>query len=114
MKIIVTAQGNDLNAPVSPTFARCPYFLVVDTETNAVVPVVNKSMREPKGAGIAAAQFVLSQKVDAVVTNKMGPKAFRVLQVAGVPVYSVTPMTVGGAVNEFNAGKLLPIKVPSI
>ena len=31
MKIVVTANGADLDAPASPVFGRCPTYVFVDT-----------------------------------------------------------------------------------
>ena len=41
MKIVVTANAGDLDAPASPVFGRCPVYVFVDTETMAfeAVPV---------------------------------------------------------------------------
>ena len=33
MKVVVTAQGQDLEAMVDPRFGRCQYFLFIDTES---------------------------------------------------------------------------------
>jgi predicted Fe-Mo cluster-binding NifX family protein len=114
MKIVVTAQGKNLNAPVSPTFTRCPVFICVDTVTNSALPIVNAVMREPKDAGMKAAQIVLEQGAEVVITNKIEPQAFHDLQAAGVAVFSVTPRSVGDALKEFLQGKLLKITVPTI
>ena len=78
-----------------------------------VLKVINQ-MRQPKAAGNQAAEIVLEHGVDVVVTNKIGPKAFRALQTAGVKMFSVTPKTVGEALDDFNEEKLLEIKVPTL
>jgi predicted Fe-Mo cluster-binding NifX family protein len=33
VRIVVTANGADLDAPASPVFGRCPTYVFVDTET---------------------------------------------------------------------------------
>ena len=58
MKICITSSGENLDSPVNPRFGRCPYFLIVDTETREVQPLANTGVQAARGAGIAAAQTV--------------------------------------------------------
>jgi predicted Fe-Mo cluster-binding NifX family protein len=109
MKIVVSAQGENLDAPASAVFGRCPTYLFVDTETLAFEPVANPAMNQGGGAGIQAAQFVVNQGAQAVLTGNLGPNAFGVLNAAGVPGYLVGPGTVRQAVEAFQAGQLQPM-----
>lgn len=61
MKIVVTSNGRDLDAPVSPVFGRCPVYVFVDTDTMQSEAVDNPTMSAAGGAGIQAAQFVVEQ-----------------------------------------------------
>ncbi|MFX0121789.1 MAG: NifB/NifX family molybdenum-iron cluster-binding protein, partial [Candidatus Hodarchaeota archaeon] len=65
MKVVVSAMGEDLNAEVSPIFGRCPMYIFVDTETMEFEAVPNPAMSASGGAGIQAAQFVVSKGVQA-------------------------------------------------
>jgi hypothetical protein len=58
VKIAVTANGQDLDAPTSPVFGRCPTYILVDVETMQFEAVANPALSAPGGAGIQAAQFV--------------------------------------------------------
>jgi predicted Fe-Mo cluster-binding NifX family protein len=106
MKIVVTANGTDLDAPASPVFGRCPTYIFVDTETMAFEAVDNPAMSAPGGAGIQAAQFVIEQGAQAVLTGNVGPNAFNVFQAANVPIYLLTGGTVREAVEAYKAGRL--------
>jgi predicted Fe-Mo cluster-binding NifX family protein len=44
MKVAVTAQGKDLGDQVDPRFGRCPYFLVVDTDTMVAEAIENPNL----------------------------------------------------------------------
>ena len=103
MKIVVSAQGDTLEAPASPVFGRCPTYIFVDTETMGFEAVPNPAMNQGGGAGIQAAQFVTSHGVQAVLTGNLGPNAFNVLEAAGVPGYLVSEGTVRQAVEAFKA-----------
>ena len=106
MRIVVTANGADLDAPASPIFGRCPMYVFVDTETMAFEAVENPAIGAPGGAGIQAAQFVVERGAQAVVTGNMGPNAFNVLQSANVPIYLFGGGTVRQAVEAYKAGQL--------
>ncbi len=106
MKIVVTAEGNDLNAPTSPRFGRCPTYVFVETETMAYEAVPNPAAAASGGAGIQAAQFIVEQGAQAVLTGNVGPNAANVLQAANVSVYINSEVTVQDAVEAFKAGRV--------
>lgn len=106
MRIVVSADGADLEAAASPIFGRCQAFVFVDTETMDSEAVDNPATNAAGGAGIQTAQFVVEQAARAVISGRVGPNAFDVLQAAGVPVYSFESGTVRQAVEAFRAGRL--------
>ncbi len=106
MRIVVSANGADLGAPASPVFGRCPVYVFVDTDTMAFEAMENPAMGAPGGAGIQAAQFVVEQGAQAVVTGAVGPNAFNVLRAARVGVYPFAGGTVRQAVEALKAGRL--------
>ncbi|MBC8449674.1 MAG: NifB/NifX family molybdenum-iron cluster-binding protein [Chloroflexi bacterium] len=106
MRIVVTSNGRDLDAPASPVFGRCPVYVFVDTETMQCEAVDNPAMSAAGGAGIQAAQFIVEQGAQAVLSGNMGPNAFNVFQAANVPVYLISGGTVQEAVEAYKAGRL--------
>jgi predicted Fe-Mo cluster-binding NifX family protein len=106
MKVIVTAEGADLKAPTSPRFGRCPTYVLVETETMAFEAMPNPAASASGGAGIQAAQFVVEQGAQAVLTGNVGPNAADVLGAASVAVYVNDESTVQTAVEAFKAGRL--------
>jgi predicted Fe-Mo cluster-binding NifX family protein len=106
MKIAVTSNGTDLDAPASPVFGRCPVYIFVDTETMQFEAIENPAITAASGAGIQAAQLVVGREAKAVVTGNVGPNAFAVFQSAGVPIYLFGSGTVREAVEAFKAGRL--------
>jgi predicted Fe-Mo cluster-binding NifX family protein len=109
MRIVVSAQGESLDAPTSPVFGRCPTYIFVDTDTMQFEAVTNPAMNQGGGAGIQAAQFVVERGAQAVLTGNLGPNAFGVLQAAGVPGYLIPEGTVRQAVEAFKANRLQPM-----
>jgi predicted Fe-Mo cluster-binding NifX family protein len=113
MKIAVTANGQDLDAPTSPVFGRCPTYILVDTETMQFEAVPNPALSASGGAGIQAAQFIVGRGAEAIVTGNVGPNAYGVFGAAGVPVYVYDAGTVRQAVEAYKAGELQAAGGPS-
>ncbi len=109
MRVVVSANGTDLDGPLSPTFGRCPNFIFVDTDTMESEGFDNTAAGASGGAGIQAAQYVLERGAQAVLSGSVGPNAFEVLESAGVPVYPVSGGTVREAVISLKEGALEPI-----
>jgi predicted Fe-Mo cluster-binding NifX family protein len=114
MKVVISAQGEGLEAQASPVFGRCPTYVFVETETGETKSEANPAMSQGGGAGIQAAQFVVSRGAQAVLTGNLGPNAFDVLQAAGVAGFLVGEGTVREAVDAYLAGRLQPMAGASV
>ncbi|MFC1501359.1 NifB/NifX family molybdenum-iron cluster-binding protein [Elusimicrobiota bacterium] len=108
MKICVTSQGNTLGSDVDARFGRCKYFIFVDTDTLEFEAVSNSNIDVSSGAGTQAGQTVADKDVKAVLSGDIGPKAFRVLQSAGIDIYIGIDGKVKDAVENFKQGKYKP------
>lgn len=107
MKIVVTAQGAEMESEVDPRFGRAKYFVLVDTETGQHETHDNaQNLNAPQGAGIQAAQSVARLGANAVLTGHVGPKAFATLSAAGVAVFTGAAGTVKEAIEKHKARQL--------
>jgi len=109
MKVAISANSADLNSLVSPVFGRCAGFIIAEVENGEIKSsefVANPALNMFRGAGIQAAQLVLSKNVQAVISGNLGPNAFAVLQQAGVKVYQAFGLTIKDAVRKLSAGTL--------
>jgi predicted Fe-Mo cluster-binding NifX family protein len=106
MRVVITANGRDLDAAASSVFGRCPWLLFVDTETLACDAVENPAQAARGGAGIQAAQFIVSQGAQALLSANVGPNAFDVLRAAHIPVYQIGEGSVRSAVAALRANQL--------
>jgi predicted Fe-Mo cluster-binding NifX family protein len=114
MKICISSDGNNLDSAVDSRFGRCPFFLIVDSETEQFEAIANPGANFGGGAGIAAAQKIAEQKVDIVITGNVGPNAFGVLQSAGIKIYpGVFNVTAKQALLAFKENKLKESSQPS-
>ena len=115
MKVVITSQGKDMDSKMDPRFGRARYFVVVDTETGQFSCVDNaQNLNAAQGAGVQAAQSVANLQAGAIVTGHCGPKAFSVLNAAGIAVYLGADGTVGEAVEKFKAGEYQKANNPDV
>jgi predicted Fe-Mo cluster-binding NifX family protein len=97
---ITLKEKSGLDSPVSPIFGRCPYYMFIDPDTKEFTIKENPAVKESGGAGIKASQFMVDQKVTAVISGDVGPKAASVLLTEGISVYQHSGRT---AVEELDA-----------
>jgi len=112
MKVCVSSTGKDLKSPVDERFGRCEYFLVVDTDKDETKVIENKAALASGGAGIAAAQQVVDEGAEYLITGNVGPNAIRVLSAGGVKVYRASGMNIASALENLKSGSLTPIDNP--
>jgi len=90
MKIAISSTGKTLESGVDPRFGRCAYFLIIEIKDNKVKgfnSIENTAKAQTGGAGITAGEIVANEKVDAVITTNLGPRAFSVFEQFGIKVY---------------------------
>jgi predicted Fe-Mo cluster-binding NifX family protein len=107
MKIAVTSQGTDLEAPVDPRFGRAAYILIVDSETFDFEVLDNKeNVNALKGAGIQAATMVNDKGAEVLLTGFCGPNAFKAMNAANIGVANDASGSIREAVTAYLDGKL--------
>jgi predicted Fe-Mo cluster-binding NifX family protein len=109
VKLVITAQGPELEASVEARFGRAPYFVLVDLDTGRFSAHENvQNLNAAQGAGIQSAQTLANLGVQTLLTGNVGPKAFATLQAAGISVYIGVTGTITEAIEAFRAGRLRP------
>jgi len=114
MKLAITAGEPTLDAEVDPRFGRCPYFLIVDTDTLDFEAVENPNVALGGGAGIQSAQLMATKDVKFVLTGNCGPNAHETLTAAGIGVISGCSGAVRNAVEQFETGQLNTAGEPNV
>jgi predicted Fe-Mo cluster-binding NifX family protein len=100
-------MGPDLSSAVDPRFGRAEFFIIYDTGTNGFESISNvENASAAQGAGVQAAQLVVSFKADVVVSGNIGPKAFAALQAAGVKIATFSDGPVSEAIELARNGEL--------
>ena len=107
LKVAFSSHGTSLDSELDVRFGRASMFLVYDTKSGALEVVDNQaSLQSAHGAGTLASEVLANLGVEAVVTGHCGPKAYRVLEAAGVLVYNTDLKTVKEALEALLAGTL--------
>jgi len=114
MKICVSAVASSLDAQLDPRFGRCPYFVIVDSETMQFEAVPNMAAGATGGAGIQAAQTITSRGVEVLITGNVGPNAFQALSAAGIKIMTGAFGTVMEVVEKYKKGELKDTGAPTV
>ncbi len=115
MRIAVTSTGNELISDMDPRFGRAKYFLIVDSETLEYEVAENKqNLNLPQGAGIQAAKAIVDLKADVLISGNCGPKAFQVLNAAGIQVVTGANGRVIDAITQYKSGELQSADGPNV
>lgn len=115
MKIAVTSSGKNLESNVDPRFGRAAYFIIVNPETMDYEVVENiQNLNLPQGAGIQAGQTIAGYNVNVLLTGNCGPKAFNVLQRAGIKIITNVKGSVLDAISMYKKGELESTNGPNV
>jgi len=108
MKIAISSTGKDLENDVDARFGRCNYFLIVEIENKKIrnfKAIENIAKAQMGGAGITAGEIVAKQKVDAIITVNLGPRAFSIFEQFEIKIYQGQGK-IKDVVQKFINGKL--------
>lgn len=106
MKIAIPAENRNIDSNVCASFGRAPYFLIYDIETKESTFKENTAAASTGGAGIKAAQIIVDEKVNALLTVQLGENAAKVLKGADVRIYKAIDASIKENIESFAADKL--------
>ena len=113
-KIAITAAGGDPEANIDARFGRCSHFMLWDPQSSDFTAIENKGGEAAHGAGTGAAQLLLKNQAQVLITNKIGPKAFAALKSAGIKVFSASETeTITGALKKYLHNQLEQLNEPN-
>lgn len=106
MRIAIPVDEKTMETNVCASFGRTPYFLIYDTEKKESMFLDNAAAASAGGAGIKAAQTVIDNQADALLTPRLGQNAADVLKSAEIKTYQTTAGSAKDNIDAFIAGKL--------
>ena len=84
MKIAVASCGKTAKASVSNEAAKCPYYLIFDSNGEVVELIDNPNRDTNRGAGPSAAEFLAQKGITIVIAGNFGSKMINTLDNKGV------------------------------
>ena len=106
MKIAIPVDEKTLESNVCVSFGRTPYFLIYDVETKESIFIDNSAAASTGGAGIKAAQIIVDNKADVLLTPRLGENAAEVLKPAEIKNYKTITGSAKDNIDAFIDGKL--------
>lgn len=106
MKIAISSQGKEKNSLMDSRFGRCEYFCIYDIEDDSFKAIKNTAVNSNAGAGIEAANLVLKENIDAVVTGNIGPHANEVLKKSNIRIFISDVKKISDIINGYKENKL--------
>ena len=106
MRIAIPVDKNDKKAKVFTTLGRAPYFLIYDIESKESSLIENKAKESKGGAGIVAAQTIVDNKVEALLTPQCGENAAEVIKAAYIRIYKTEGDDLEENIEKFTNDKL--------
>lgn len=104
--IAIPIEEKRMEENICVSFGRSPYFLIYDSETKESKYIENIAAASRGGAGILAAQIIVDNKVEALLTPRCGENAAKVLEAADVKIYKIKTSLVKDNINAILNGKL--------
>lgn len=106
MKIFIPTQKDSKKTFVAEQLGRAPFFYVYDTEDLKGDFVRNNYLNEAHGAGVKAAEYIINQNIDVVITPRVGEKALDLLLDSSVKIYKSNGKIIESVINDFLENKL--------
>lgn len=107
MKLAITSTGDTLSSDMDPRFGRAAFFIIVDPDTLEYEVIENtQNLNLPQGAGIQAGKTIVNQQANVLITGNCGPKAFQVLNQAGIEIKIGASGPVESVIQAFKRGEL--------
>jgi predicted outer membrane repeat protein len=109
MKIAIPANEKDINSEVCISFGRAPYYMFYDTQSDTALFMANTAANAPGGAGIKAAQSIVDNKADVLLTPRCGDNAAQVIHSSGIRMFKTKPGSLMDNVEAFKNNELEPL-----
>lgn len=104
MRIAIPVEDNETE--ICPSFGRTSMFLIYDTETKEKKLIDNSAIAAQGGAGIKAAQVIVDEKAEVLLTPRCGENAAQVLKAANIQLYKTEGASVDEAIQAFQENRL--------
>ena len=106
MKIAFSSFGPNLMSQLSPRVRGCHYLLIFDTDTKSLEVFENTRGNLEDNDRCPAVEYMLSKKVNALVTGRCRKGTFELLDDAGMYIYLKQTGIVKEVLDKYTRGLL--------
>ena len=106
MIVAIPVDDNFIEGNISLSFGRAPYFLIYNTESKEEKFVVNDAANSKGGAGIKAAQIIVDNDADSIITPRCGENAAEVIKAANIDIFKNIGESIIENISSLNENKL--------
>ena len=110
LRTCIPSNSIDLSSPLSNSFERCSYFIIMDFNSQKTTAFLNDFQTAPRGVDIQTAQMMTDQQVEAVIVPENNSNALNMLQKAGIKTYLGIDGTIQENISLFRQNRLVEIK----
>ena len=101
-KIAIPSIGNTLESSICSNLGRSPFIIIYDSEIKKYNCLENYGFLVQDGSGLKAAEIIIQNNVDTLLTREIGHKAYSVLVKEHVVIHLLDSIsTVKSAINKF-------------
>lgn len=97
----VAIPSNEDKKTVCVSFGRAPLFMLIETENNHREFISNKAADSIGAAGIQAAQFLVDNDINVLLTPRCGENAAKVFNAANIDLYKTVSSDIEEEVKSF-------------
>lgn len=109
MIIGIPVDEKTMDGKVSTNFGRTAFFLLYNMENDEATFIENEAINAQGGAGIKAAQVLVDNQVDVLISPRLGKNAFEVADGAKITVYETNGPSIQENIKALKDGKLSPL-----
>lgn len=106
MKIAIPVDNASMDTSICISFGRTPYFLIYDTESKDGKFLDNSAAASQGGAGIKAAQMIVDNQAEVLLTPRCGENAAEVFHAAKIKIYQTKGNLLKNNIQAFENGEL--------
>ena len=112
MRVAISTMGESPESLIHPQFGRCEWFVIFEQGKETIKAIRNPYAEVQTGAGIGCAQDLIKEAVKVVISRQVGPKAYEVLNKAGIESYLAPPdVSAQDVYQKFLSGKLPKMEI---
>lgn len=110
MNIAISASSPQIDGGFDPRFGRCPYFILVDADSQEWQALKNPGFHSSGGAGTSAAQFIVRHGAHIAISERFGPHAYTALEAANIQMYQAADGSVESVLSKYLSHELEPVE----